>query len=169
MGAIALTDQKPSKSIRLNPQRRKVLEALVRGDKHGDIAERCGVAQETISRWIHQDPLFGAEYRRRSEALVDHGQAKLRSMVADAAETLRSVMAGGVEDGAGPMVAAAKLVLEGTKVIGAKDAPEARGGTQQTVIIMPAEDIAALVRKPEPKVIEGRATVSATVDLPEET
>ena len=109
--------------MKLSPQHHKAIESLAMGENNKNVAEKLGIAPETVSRW-RSDFEFQAAMNAIIEETQKTAKDRLRYLSGVALETIESVML----DSEAPQatrVSAAFKVLELTRVrfapIGSQD------------------------------------------------
>ena len=99
---------------RKNTKRRKseeVIAALLETPTIKAAAERAGIGEATIYRWL-DDPEFEREYRRARRQAVQQAITRLQQLSGEAVETLREIMTDkAASDQA--RLRAAKTILDG--------------------------------------------------------
>ena len=99
---------------RKNTKRRKseeVIAALLETPTIKAAAERAGIGEATIYRWL-DDPEFEREYRRARRQAVQQAITRLQQLSGEAVETLREIM---IDKAASDQarLRAAKTILDG--------------------------------------------------------
>lgn len=70
----------------------QVILCLLAGDNQRQAAEKCGVAAETISRWLNHDATFVAELNRERFALFQAHREHLRNLAGEALGVVSDIM-----------------------------------------------------------------------------
>ena len=78
----------------LTIKQKQALELLLTGASLTEVAEKVGVARQTVSVWHNRDTRFIAELNRRRKELWVSNQDKLRQLVSDAVDVLADEMHG---------------------------------------------------------------------------
>jgi len=94
----------------------EVLAHLVSGSSQRDAAAAVGVAEETISRWMHGDPLFVATLNGIRAEVWRAAVDRLRGLVGAALVTVEELMAKGESEST--RLRAASLVLKSVHDLG---------------------------------------------------
>jgi predicted transcriptional regulator len=68
------------------------VDALVSGASITDAATAAGVRRETVSRWIHENPVFKAELNRRREEIRIERRVSLGALIADIEAAVRKAL-----------------------------------------------------------------------------
>ena len=68
------------------------VDALVSGASITDAATSAGVRRETVSRWIHENPVFKAELNRRREEIRIERRVSLGALIADIETAIRRAL-----------------------------------------------------------------------------
>ena len=68
------------------------VDALVSGASITDAAMAAGVRRETVSRWIHENPVFKAELNRRREEARIERRVSLGTLIADIEAAVRRAL-----------------------------------------------------------------------------
>ena len=100
----------------LSEQQQNAILALLEGLPDREVADRVGVARETVCRWRNQDPFFASELNRRRQDLWQEASDRLRGLVGSAVSTLEEAVGQG-------NVQAAVQVLKAVGVYGDVGAP----------------------------------------------
>lgn len=79
----------PSKrSQELTIEQRNAIDLLVQGLSDREVAEKVGVARETVTRWRNENPYFQAELNRKRKEIWGAAEDRLRALVSDAVKVL---------------------------------------------------------------------------------
>src|SRR4051794_17751446 len=87
----------------------QAIAALIAEPTVAAAAEKTGVVEATLHRWL-RGPKFRAAYRKARREVLRHAVERLQSATGQAVETLVGVAQGGVRDG--DRVRAAALILD---------------------------------------------------------
>jgi predicted transcriptional regulator len=68
------------------------VDALVSGASITDAATTAGVRRETVSRWIHENPVFKAELNRRREEIRIERRVSLGALIVDIEAAIRRAL-----------------------------------------------------------------------------
>jgi hypothetical protein len=75
-----------------NPQQVLALALLLAGRTQREVANVLDIAEETISRWKHSDPVFIAAYNEGCQALYDASLVELLDLRRDATKALKDIV-----------------------------------------------------------------------------
>jgi len=75
----------------LSGEQEAVLVHLLAGKTQAEAAKKAGVVPETVSRWMHNNPLFVAELNRRRAEVWDSIADRLRAGASAAADALLEI------------------------------------------------------------------------------
>ena len=123
---------KPDKIRQLSIEQANALEHLLQGQSDRAVAEVVGVARQTIWEWRNHDPLFIAELNRQRSELWMEAHQRLKSL---ANRALDVVVLHLDSDDPKASLAAAKYVLQGTRLLGESDLPKGGPTTPEGVIM----------------------------------
>ena len=123
---------KPDKIRQLSIEQANALEHLLQGQSDRAVAEVVGVARQTIWEWRNHDPLFIAELNRQRSELWMEAHQRLKSL---ANRALDVVVLHLDSDDPKASLAAAKYVLQGTRLLGESDLPKGGPPTPEGVIM----------------------------------
>jgi hypothetical protein len=76
----------------LSPDQTKAMAVLLRGGSQSEAAAETGIARETVSRWLHRDPLFIAAYQNTRAELASQIRIELASLGRDAVGAIRETL-----------------------------------------------------------------------------
>jgi hypothetical protein len=106
---------------KLEAVRKRAVVALLSERSIGAAADRCGVNEKTLRRWMTDDEAFKAELTEARRALFQAGMNRVQALAAEAVETLAALMAPDVSPavrlGAARMVAEIALQQHDAEVI----------------------------------------------------
>ena len=123
---------KNDKTRQLSIEQANALEHLLQGQSDRAVAEVVGVARQTIWEWRNHDPLFIAELNRQRSELWMEAHQRLKSL---ANRALDVVVLHLDSDDPKASLAAAKYVLQGTRLLGESDLPKGGPTTPEGVIM----------------------------------
>lgn len=86
----AAIELEPDEIDGLPENQRKALAALLTSRTHKEAAEKCGLSESTIWRYL-RDPPFAEHYRAARRVVVDQAVYTLQAEASDAAAVLRDV------------------------------------------------------------------------------
>jgi hypothetical protein len=123
---------KPDKIRQLSQEQVNTIEHLLKGQSDRAVAEAAGVNRQTVWEWRNNDPLFIAELNRQRVELWSDARERLRLMANRALDVLEQQLGSG-----DPKVslAAARYILQGTRLLGDTDLP-IKGPTTPAEVIM---------------------------------
>lgn len=123
---------KPDKIRQLSQEQMNAIEHLLLGKSDRAAAETVGVSRQTICEWRNHDPLFIAELNRQRSELWWESRERLKSLANRALDAVEVQL-----DSSDPKasLAAAKYVLQGTRLLGETDLPGSGPMTPEEVIL----------------------------------
>lgn len=123
---------KPDKIRQLSIEQQNAIDHLLQGQSDRAAAEAAGVSRQTVWEWRNHDPLFIAELNRQRFEMWDEARERLKSMANRALDVLEQQLGSG-----DPKVslAAAKYILQGTRLLGDTDLPIAGPTTPEAIIM----------------------------------
>jgi len=123
---------KPDKIRQLSQEQMNAIEHLLLGKSDRSAAETVGVSRQTICEWRNHDPLFIAELNRQRSELWWESRERLKSLANRALDAVEVQL-----DSSDPKasLAAAKYVLQGTRLLGETDLPGSGPMTPEDVIM----------------------------------
>ena len=123
---------KPDKIRQLSQEQMNSIEHILQGKSDRAVAEAVGVVRQTIWEWRNHDPLFIAELNRRRSELWWDARERLKSLANRALDVVEVQLDSGDPKAA---LAAAKYVLQGTRLLGETDLPTGGPMTPEDVIM----------------------------------
>jgi Homeodomain-like domain len=123
---------KPDKTRQLSIEQENALEHLLQGKSDRAVAEAVGVSRQTVSEWKNHDPLFIAELNRQRSELWWEAHQRLKSLANRALDVVELQLDSGDPKAA---LAAAKYILQGTRLLGDTDLPRSGPTTPEGVIM----------------------------------
>ena len=123
---------KPDKIRQLSIEQANALEHLLQGQSDRAVAEIVGVARQTVWEWRNHDPLFIAELNRQKSEMWREARERLKSLANRALDVVVLHLDG---DDPKASLAAAKYVLQGTRLLGDTDLPKGGPTTPESVIM----------------------------------
>ncbi len=78
--------------VALTPAQEVVIAQLLAGKTQADAAQEAGLRPEQVSRWKSSDPVFIAEFNRRTLELWESNRAELLDLAREARKTLRNLL-----------------------------------------------------------------------------
>jgi len=123
---------KQDKTRQLSIEQANALEHLLQGQSDRAVAEAVGVARQTVWEWRNNDPLFIAELNRQRSEMWTEARERLKSLANRALDVVELQLG---SDDPKASLAAAKYILQGTRLLG--DTELLKGGptTPEDVIM----------------------------------
>lgn len=123
---------KPDKIRQLSQEQMNAIEHLLQGKSDRAAAETVGVSRQTICEWRNHDPLFIAELNRQRSELWSEAHQRLKSMANRALDAVELQLDSGDPKAS---LAAARFILQGTRLLGDSDLPRSGPTTPEAVIM----------------------------------
>jgi len=123
---------KPDKTRQLSIEQANAIEHLLQGQSDRAVAEAVGVSRQTVSEWKNHDPLFIAELNRQRSEMWREARERMKALANRALDVVE-LQLGSSEPKAA--LAAAKYVLQGTRLLGDTDLLRS-GPTSPEAVIM---------------------------------
>lgn len=123
---------KPDKIRQLSLEQQNAIEHLLQGKSDRAVSEAVGVARQTVWEWRNNDPLFIAELNRQRSEMWKEVRERLKTMANRALDVVE-LQLGSSEPKAA--LAAAKYILQGTRLLGDTDLPSSGPMTPEGVIM----------------------------------
>ena len=123
---------KLDKTRQLSIEQQNAIEHLLQGKSDRVAAEAAGVSRQTISEWKNHDPLFIAELNRQRSELWWEAHQRLKSLANRALDVVELQLDSGDPKAA---LAAARFILQGTRLLGDSDLPRSGPTTPEAVIM----------------------------------
>jgi len=123
---------KPDKIRQLSQEQMNAIENLLLGKSDRAAAETVGVSRQTICEWRNHDPLFIAELNRQRSELWSEAHQRLKSMANRALDAVELQLDSGDPKAS---LAAARFILQGTRLLGESDLPRNGPMTPEAVIM----------------------------------
>ena len=123
---------KQDKTRQLSIEQANAIEHLLQGQSDRAVAEAVGVARQTIWTWRNDDPLFIAELNRQRVELWAEARERLKSLANHALDVVEVHLD---SDDPKASLAAAKYILQGTRLLGETDLPKEGPTTPEAVIM----------------------------------
>lgn len=123
---------KSDKIRQLNQEQLNAIEHLIQGRSDRLVAEAVGVSRQTVWSWRNDDPIFVAELNRQRSEMWREARERLKSLANRALDAVEVQL-----DSSDPKttLAAAKYILQGTKLLGDTDLPKGGPTTAEAVIM----------------------------------
>jgi len=123
---------KQDKTRQLSIEQANALEHLLQGQSDRAVAEAVGVSRQTIWEWRNHDPLFIAELNRQRIELWAEARERLKSLANRALDVVEVHLG---SDDPKASLAAAKYILQGTRLLGDTDLPKEGPMTPEGVLL----------------------------------
>ena len=123
---------KQDKTRQLSIEQANAIEHLLQGQSDRAVAEVVGVARQTIWEWRNHDPLFIAELNRQRVELWAEARERLKSLANRALDVVELHLGSGDPKAS---LAAAKYILQGTRLLGDTDLPKEGPTTPEGVLM----------------------------------
>jgi len=123
---------KPDKIRQLSQEQQNAIEHILQGKSDRAVSEAVGVARQTIWEWRNRDPLFIAELNRQRSEMWKEARERLKSLANRALDVVESQLDSGDPKSS---LAAAKYILQGTRLMGDTDLPSSGLMTPEDVIL----------------------------------
>ena len=123
---------KQDKTRQLSIEQANALEHLLQGQSDRAVAEVVGVARQTIWEWRNHDPLFIAELNRQRSEMWTEARERLKSLANHALDVVELHLD---SDDPKASLAAAKCILQGTRLLGDTDLPKEGPTTPEGVLL----------------------------------
>jgi len=123
---------KPDKIRQLSQEQMNAIENLLLGKSDRAAAETVGVSRQTICEWRNHDVLFIAELNRQRSELWSEAHQRLKSMANRALDAVELQLDSGDPKAS---LAAARFILQGTRLLGDSDLPRNGPMTPEAVIM----------------------------------
>jgi transposase len=108
----------PDKIRQLSQEQMNAIEHLLKGQSDRAVAEAVGVSLQTVWDWRNNDPLFIAELNRQRVELWREARERLKSLANRALDVVEEQLNSGDPKAS---LAAAKYILQGTRLLGETD------------------------------------------------
>lgn len=123
---------KPDKIRQLSQEQMNSIEHLLQGKSDRAVAEAVGVTRQTIWEWRKRDVLFIAELNRQRSELWREAHQRLKSLANRALDVVEVHLDSGDPKAS---LAAARYILQGTRLLGETDLPKSGPTTPEAVIL----------------------------------
>jgi len=123
----------PDKIRQLSQEQMNAIDYLLKGQSDRAAAEAVGVNRQTIWDWRNNDPLFIAELNRQRVEHWSEARERLKSLANRALDVVEQQLNSSDPRAA---LAAAKYVLQGTRLLGDTDLP-IKGPTTPEEVLLP--------------------------------
>jgi hypothetical protein len=123
----------PDKIRQLSQEQMNAIDYLLKGQSDRAAAEAVGVSRQTIWDWRDNDPLFIAELNRQRVEHWSEARERLKSLANRALDVVEQQLN---SDDPKAALAAAKYVLQGTRLLGETDL-SIKGPTTPEEVLLP--------------------------------
>ena len=123
---------KPDKIRQLSIEQMNAIEHLLQGRSDRAVAETVGVARQTVWEWRNNDVLFIAELNRQRSEMWQEAHQRLKSLANRALDVVELQLD---SDDSKASLAAAKYILQGTRLLGETDLPNSGPTTPEAIIM----------------------------------
>lgn len=123
---------KPDKTRQLSQEQQNAIEHLLQGKSDRAVSEAVGVTRQTVWEWRNRDPLFIAELNRQRSEMWKEARERLKTLANRALDVVVSQLD---SDDPKASLAAAKYILQGTRLMGDTDLPSSGPMTPVGVIM----------------------------------
>jgi hypothetical protein len=123
---------KPDKTRQLSIEQQNAVDHLLQGRSDRAVAEEVGVSRQTVWEWRNKDPLFIAELNRQRSEMWHEARERLKSLANRALDVVELQL--GSSDPKASL-AAARYVLQGTRLLGDTDLPMSGLTTPEGVVM----------------------------------
>ena len=123
---------KSDKIRQLSQEQMNAIEHLLQGKSDRAASEAAGVSRQTVWEWRNRDPLFIAELNRQRSELWKEAHQRLKSLANRALDVVELQLD---SDDSKASLAAAKYILQGTRLLGETDLPKSGPMTPEAIIM----------------------------------
>jgi hypothetical protein len=123
---------KNDKIRQLSQEQMNAIEHILQGKSDRAVAEAVGVARQTIWEWRNHDVLFIAELNRQRSELWREAHQRLKILANRALDAVEQQLDSGDPKAS---LAAARYILQGTRLLGDTDLPKGGPTTPEAVIM----------------------------------
>jgi hypothetical protein len=123
---------KTDKTRQLSIEQANALEHLLQGQSDRAAADAVGVARQTVWEWRNHDPLFIAELNRQRSEMWQEARDRLKILANRALDVVESQLDSGDPKAS---LAAAKYILQGTRLLGETELPKEGPTTPEGVLM----------------------------------
>jgi hypothetical protein len=123
----------PDKIRLLSQEQKNAIDYLLKGQSDKAVAEALDVDRQTVWDWRNNDPLFIAELNRQRVEHWSEARERLKSLANRALDVVEQQLNSSDPKAA---LAAAKYVLQGTRLLGDTDLP-GKGPTTPEEVLLP--------------------------------
>ena len=123
---------KSDKIRQLSQEQMNAIEHLLQGKSDRAVSEAAGVSRQTVWEWRNRDPLFIAELNRQRSEMWQEAHERLKSLANRALDVVEQQLDSGNPKAS---LAAAKYILQGTRLLGDTNLPKSGPTTPEAVIL----------------------------------
>src|ERR1700756_3944965 len=95
MGGRQMPTEADDRRWNLSIQQQTAADLLALGNNVTRVAEQVGVARQTVSEWLNQNPAFEAAVNQRRQENWDNASNRLRSLLPNTLDVLEQALKGG--------------------------------------------------------------------------
>ena len=121
---------KPDKIRHLSQEQMNSIEHLLQGKSDRAVSEAVNVSRQTVCEWRNNDVLFIAELNRQRSEMWNEARERLKTLANRALDVVESQLDSGDPKAS---LAAAKYILQGTRLLGDTDLSSGGPTTPQAV------------------------------------
>ena len=122
----------PDKTRQLSIEQANAIEHLLQGQSDRAVAEVVGISRQTVWEWRKRDPLFIAELNRQRFEMWREARERMKALANRALDVVEVQLGSGDPKAA---LAAAKYILQGTRLLGDTDLPKDGPTTPEGVLL----------------------------------
>jgi transposase len=123
---------KSDKIRQLSQEQHNAIEHLLQGKSDRAVAEAVGVSRQTVWEWRNNDILFIAELNRQRSEMWQEAHQRLKSLANRALDVVELQLDSGDPKAS---LAAAKYILQGTRLLGDSELPKSGPTTPEAIIM----------------------------------
>lgn len=123
---------RPDKIRHLSIEQQNAIDHLLQGKSDRAVADAVGVSRQTVWEWRKKDILFIAELNRQRSELWSEARDRLKAMANRALDVVEHQLDSGDSKAS---LAAAKYILQGTRLLGDTDLPSSGPTTPEDVVM----------------------------------
>lgn len=123
---------KPDKIRQLSIEQQNAIDHILQGKSDRATAEAVGVSRQTVWEWRKRDILFIAELNRQRTELWSEARDRMKALANRALDVVEHQLDSGDSKAS---LAAAKYILQGTRLLGDTDLPTGGPTTPEDVIM----------------------------------
>ena len=127
---------KPDKTRQLSIEQANAIEHLLQGQSDRAVAEVVGISRQTVWEWRKRDPLFIAELNRQRFEMWREARERMKALANRALDVVEVQLGSGDPKAA---LAAAKYILQGTRLLGDTELLKSGPTTPEGVVLQNLE------------------------------